>query len=365
MGAADEPARPSDPASGETPVSGELLRDPAATIADLIAVVKVIEQESRQAGVPEGAEMRSDTEIRADVIPELEWDPRVSGASAIGVAVQDGAVTLTGNVPSYAEKVAAARAAARVHGVRAVADEIRVRLSDETRDDAGIAQAIAHVFESNTQIPDDKADARVQAGWVVLHGQVDCDYQRHEVERMVRHVRGVIGITNDISVAPTASAVAVQAEIEAAFRRGAEVDAQQVRVEISDHTATLYGQVQSLHEASAAAAAAAAAPGVARGGEPPSGVPCGLKAGPGHGLFGNQRRELHPRADIELPEDVAQVKCDRVSAQEDLIGDLAVAEALGHEFGDAALGLGQAPPAERRTVGALPVPHPNAGQPEL
>jgi osmotically-inducible protein OsmY len=208
--------------------------------------------------------MKSDTEIRADVIRELQWDPQVTGPNAIGVAVQDGAVTLTGNVPSYAQKLAAGRAAARVYGVRAVADEIRVRLTGESGDDADIAQAIARVFESNTQIPEGKVHARVQAGWVTLDGQVDYDFQRREAERMVRHVRGVVGITNNITVIPPARPGTVKAEIEEAFRREAEVDAQHIRVEISDHTATLCGHVHSLHEATAAMAAAAAAPGVAR-----------------------------------------------------------------------------------------------------
>src|SRR5262249_23296482 len=163
-----------------------------------------------------------------------------------------------------AEKLAAARAAAGVYGGRAVADDVEVRLSGEPMDDADIARAIAHVLESNTQIPEGDAMARVQSGWVTLDGQVEYDFQRREVERMVRHVRGVIGITNDIAVSPPVSAERVQAEIEEAFKREAGVDARHIRFEVSEHTATLYGHVHSLHEATAAAAAAAAAPGVAK-----------------------------------------------------------------------------------------------------
>lgn len=208
--------------------------------------------------------MKSDTEIREDVIRELDWDPQVRDPDAIGVAVKDGAVVLTGHAPTYAGKLAAARAVARVYGVRAVADDVEVRLSGEPRDDADIARAIAHVLESNTQIPEGKVLATVQSGWVRIQGQVEYDYQRREVVRMVRHVRGVIGITNDITVNPPVTAERVQAEIEEAFRREADVDARHIRVEVSDQTATLYGHVHSLHEATAAAAAAAAAPGVAR-----------------------------------------------------------------------------------------------------
>jgi osmotically-inducible protein OsmY len=201
--------------------------------------------------------VKSDAEIREDVTGELHWDPQVPDPEAIGVAVKDGAVTLTGAVPTYAEGLAAVRAASRAHGAKAVADELRVRLAGEPRDDSGIARAIAHVLEWNTQIPEGRAQARVQAGWVVLDGGVGHEYQRHEVERMVQHIRGVRGVTNNIAVASPASPDRVVTEIEEAFRCAAEVDARHVRVEMSDHTAELYGHVHSLSEA-------AAAPGVGR-----------------------------------------------------------------------------------------------------
>lgn len=207
--------------------------------------------------------MKSDNDIRQDVIRELEWDPQVSDPDAIGVAAKDGAVTLTGFTTTYAEKLAAVRAAGRVYGVKAVADELRVHLdAGPGRDDADIARAIAHVLEWNTQIPEGQVHAEVRGGWIVLDGTVDWDYQRYEVERMVRHVRGVIGITNDILVSPSTSPDAIQEKIEEAFKREAEVDARHISVDVSDHTARLYGHVHSLSEASAAASAAAAAPGV-------------------------------------------------------------------------------------------------------
>ena len=210
-----------------------------------------------------GYPMKSDSEIREDVIRELQWDPQVSDPDAIGVAVQDGAVTLTGQTATYAEKLAAARATERVYGVKAVANDLKVRLSGEPRDDSDIAKAIAHVLEWNVQVPADWVKARVQAGWVTLDGHVDYEYQRHEVERMVRNVRGVVGVTNTITVTPPVFPEQVEAKIEEAFKREAEVDARHVRVAVSDHTAELYGHVHSLNEVTAATAAAAAAPGVA------------------------------------------------------------------------------------------------------
>jgi osmotically-inducible protein OsmY len=207
--------------------------------------------------------MKTDAEIRDDVINELQWDPQITDPNAIGVAVQDGAVTLTGHVPTYAEKLAAARAAERVYGVRAVANELQVKLRGAPRDDSDIATAIAHVLDNNVQIPEGRVHARVQNGWVTLEGEVDHDYQRREVERMVRQIRGVIGVTDNITVRPPTSPERVKQVIEEALKREAEVDARHISVEISDHTAKLYGHVHSLHEASAARAAAAAAPGVA------------------------------------------------------------------------------------------------------
>jgi osmotically-inducible protein OsmY len=173
--------------------------------------------------------VKSDAEIRDDVIDELRWDPQISDPDAIGVAVRDGAVTLAG----------------------------------APRDDSDIATAIAHVLENNVQIPEGRVHARVQNGWVTLEGEVDYDYQRREVERMVRQVRGVTGVSDTIIVKPAASREEVQKIIEDAFKREAEVDARHVRVEVTDHTAGLYGHVHSLKEASAARAAAASAPGVA------------------------------------------------------------------------------------------------------
>ncbi len=207
--------------------------------------------------------MKNDAEIRDDVIEELRWDPQITDPDAIGVAVADGAVTLTGKVPNYAEKLAAAQAAERVYGVRVVANELKVALAGTPRDDSDIARAIAHILEWNVQIPEGKVHARVQNGWVTLDGEVEHEYQRREVERMVRHVRGVTGVLNSITVTSPVSPDSVQAIIEDTFKREAEVDARHIRVEVTDHTAKLYGHVHSLHEASAARAAAAAAPGVA------------------------------------------------------------------------------------------------------
>jgi osmotically-inducible protein OsmY len=207
--------------------------------------------------------MKTDAEIKEDVIRELRWDPQLTEPDAIGVAVKDGAVTLTGHTSSYAEKLAAARAAERVYGVKAVANDLDVKLPGAPRDDSDIATAIAHVLDNNVQIPPGRVQARVQAGWVTLEGEVEHAFQRREAERMVRQIRGVAGVTDMITITPPASPERVEETIEDTFRREAEVDARHIRVEVSDHTAKLYGHVHSLKEASAARTAAASAPGVA------------------------------------------------------------------------------------------------------
>jgi osmotically-inducible protein OsmY len=212
---------------------------------------------------PKGAQtMKSDAELRDDVLDELQGDPQITEPEAIGVAVTDGAVTLTGHVANYAEKLAAARAAERVSRTKTVANDVKVRFSRAPRDDSEIARAIAHVLDWNVQIPEGRVRARVENGWVALEGEVDYEYQKREVERMVNHVRGVAGVRNFIVVRLPASPDAVEAAIEQAFKREAEIDARHIEVEVIDQTARLYGNVHSMREASAAAAAAAAISGI-------------------------------------------------------------------------------------------------------
>lgn len=146
--------------------------------------------------------MRADAEIREEVVRELAREPRLADAEAIAVAVQDGAVTLTGHAADYAEKLAADRVAARVPGVRAVADDVQVRVAGQPRDDTDLARLIARVLPGDSRIPDGAVRARVQSGWVTLEGEVELDDQRRAVERLVRDLRGVLAVTNDVQVIP-------------------------------------------------------------------------------------------------------------------------------------------------------------------
>jgi VCBS repeat-containing protein len=207
--------------------------------------------------------MKTDEELKRDVERELEWEPSVD-ASAIGVAVEDGAVTLTGEVFSYVEKWRAVKAAERVHGVRAVADEIVVKLpGDSQRTDTDIARAAANALEWNTSVPK-TVTATVKDGRVTLHGEVEWAYQRDAAERAVRYLSGVREVTDLITVKPRVSPSAVKAKIEAALARQAAVDARSIEVESMNGTVVLNGHVHSRLEAQAAEKAAWSTPGVAK-----------------------------------------------------------------------------------------------------
>jgi osmotically-inducible protein OsmY len=208
--------------------------------------------------------MRLDKELQADVIRELAWEPKVDSAN-IGVAVDHGAVTLTGHMRTYAELIAAERAAERLYGVRAVANELIVRLpSDRTRDDTDIALALSTQLGWNVSIPAEAIKASVTHGWVKLEGRVDWAYQSEAAEKIARSLIGVTGVTNHVIVKPSVKTKDVMANITEALHRQAQIDARRIWLTTEDGHVTLHGQVSSWSEAAAARKAAESAPGVTR-----------------------------------------------------------------------------------------------------
>jgi len=207
--------------------------------------------------------MKTDTDLQQDVIDELAWEPSID-AAAIGVAVEDGVVTLTGHVPSFAEQWTAEYVARRVAGVRAVADDITVRLpGTSARSDSDIARAALDALEWDVWVPEERVTVTVSDGWVKLDGTVDTQHQKLAAERVVRALTGVKSVTNLITVTPTVQPADITTKITGAFQRSAVLDARQIQVETDGGKVVLRGNVYTWDERATAERAAWAAPGVA------------------------------------------------------------------------------------------------------
>ena len=205
--------------------------------------------------------MSQDSQLQQSVLAAFKWEPSVS-AGHIGVTANDGVITLSGHVGSYAEKHAAEVAARQVRGVRAVAEEIVVSLPSGTRrSDEDIAAAAITRLAWNVSVPVDAVQVKVEKGWVTLTGQVDRWYQRNAAEHDVRPLLGVVGVTNRVAIKPVGATGCLSDDIVHALHRSWFFDPTTIQVHANGGRIVLSGTARSITERQVAAATAWAAPG--------------------------------------------------------------------------------------------------------
>lgn len=208
--------------------------------------------------------MKTNAQLQRDVLEELDWEPSVEAAH-IGVTIEDGIITLRGHVPLYAEKRMAEQVARRVHGVRAVANEIEVVPTDQyVCDDADMAAAALHSLEWDSKVPHERIQVTVENGHLALDGVVEYGYQRSAAELAVRNLPGLRSIANNLAVDPSGLLGDTKSAIEAAFRRSALLNSKEITVEIDNGAVILTGDVHSHTEIDEAERTAHSAPGVHR-----------------------------------------------------------------------------------------------------
>ncbi len=206
----------------------------------------------------------SDLSLRKSVMEELEFHPEINAAS-IGGSVENGIVTLSGHVSSYPQKVNAERAAKGVKGVRAIAQEIQVRLDKHagTADDT-LAERVLNIIDWSSDAPQNDIKVTVQKGWITLDGDVDWQYQKETLERAVHELSGVVGVNNRLALRPNAEVTDIRQRIEEALKRNAEIDDKNVFVRVDGDVVRLEGKVHVWRERKLAERAAWSVPGVMR-----------------------------------------------------------------------------------------------------
>jgi osmotically-inducible protein OsmY len=206
--------------------------------------------------------MKTDIQIQKDVMDELKWQPFLN-SSEIGVAVKNGIVTLSGIVDSFSKKLTAERAAKKVAGVKAIAEDIQIGVSPAyKKSDTEIAEAVFNALKWHSAVPEEKVRIKVEDGVVTLEGELEWEYQRVNARSAIQHLLGVRSVTNLITVKPKISPFELEQKINAAFLRHASIDAGKINVSVVGNKVILKGKVRSAAESEDAEDVVWAAPGV-------------------------------------------------------------------------------------------------------
>ncbi len=206
--------------------------------------------------------MKSNSELQTDVQDAIKWEPLMHAAE-IGVTVEDGVVTLTGNVDSYSKKLEAEKAAKNVLGVKAVVEQIEVKFPNSwSKTDNQIAVEVLSALESNWIIPAEKVKVKVEDGWVTLDGELHWNFQREAAKTAVRFLMGVKGVNDKIIIKSETHDEIEKANIEGALKRNWNINDNDITVKASGHRVTLTGTVNSWFQKDEAARMVWGAPGV-------------------------------------------------------------------------------------------------------